>query len=324
MFSIRTDLAVEARELYKEGYAGEIPGVSVEEKNYEGVKIVKVSILNEQGVQAMGKPVGDYITIEAPDLIERDLKLEENVSKILANVIKQITTLSAETNILVVGLGNWNVTPDALGPKVVSDIIITRHLKEIIPDEFRNEISAVSAIAPGVLGITGIETVEIVKGIVDRIKPDILITIDALASRRIERLATTIQIANTGISPGSGIGNMRLAINQESIGIPVIAIGVPTVVDAATIANDTIEYLTNSLIKQTKEDSLFYTVLKNMGSEDKYALIKEVLNPYVKDLMVTPKEVDSLIENISSIISKGINMALQPNMTIEEMNQLVH
>lgn len=321
MYSIRTDLAVEARELYIEK---EIPGVSVEEKHLEGIKVTKVKILNEKGEEAMGKPVGDYITIEAPGLIERDLELEEKVAKVLAEIIKEIANLTEKTQVLVVGLGNWNVTPDALGPRAVSNIVVTRHLKEYAPQQFGDEIRSVSAISPGVLGITGIETAEILKGVVDRIKPDIIITIDALASRRLERLSTTIQISNTGISPGSGIGNRRLSITEQSLGIPVIAIGVPTVVDAVTIANDTIEYLTEELLKETKEESPFYEVLKNMNQQDKYNLIQEVLTPYVHNLVVTPKEIDLLVKNISSIISRGINLALQPGLTEEEMNQLLH
>ncbi|EIW01453.1 GPR endopeptidase [Thermoanaerobacter siderophilus] len=321
MYSIRTDLAVEARELYK---GREIPGVSVEEKHLEGIKVTKVKILNEEGEKAMGKPVGDYITIEAPGLIERDLDLEEEVAKVLADIIKEIANLTENTQVLVVGLGNWNVTPDALGPRVVSNIVVTRHLKEYAPQQFGDEIRSVSAISPGVLGITGIETAEILKGVVDRIKPDLIITIDALASRRLARLSTTIQISNTGISPGSGIGNRRLSITEQSLGIPVIAIGVPTVVDAVTIANDTIEYLTEELLKQTKEESPFYEVLKNMSQQEKYSLIQEVLTPYVHNLVVTPKEVDLLVKNISSIISRGINLALQPGLTEKEMNQLLH
>jgi len=286
--------------------------------------VTKVKILNEEGEKAMGKPVGDYITIEAPGLIERDLDLEEEVAKVLADIIKEIANLTENTQVLVVGLGNWNVTPDALGPRVVSNIVVTRHLKEYAPQQFGDEIRSVSAISPGVLGITGIETAEILKGVVDRIKPDLIITIDALASRRLERLSTTIQISNTGISPGSGIGNRRLSITEQSLGIPVIAIGVPTVVDAVTIANDTIEYLTEELLKQTKEESPFYEVLKNMSQQEKYSLIQEVLTPYVHNLVVTPKEIDLLVKNIASIISRGINLALQPGLTEKEMNQLLH
>lgn len=321
MYSIRTDLAVEARELYK---GREIPGVRVDEKHLEGIKVTKVKILNEEGEKAMGKPVGDYITIEAPGLIERDLDLEEEVAKVLADIIREIANLTENTQVLVVGLGNWNVTPDALGPRVVSNIVVTRHLKEYAPQQFGDEIRSVSAISPGVLGITGIETAEILKGVVDRIKPDLIITIDALASRRLERLSTTIQISNTGISPGSGIGNRRLSITEQSLGIPVIAIGVPTVVDAVTIANDTIEYLTEELLKHTKEESPFYEVLKNMSQQEKYSLIQEVLTPYVHNLVVTPKEIDLLVRNIASIISRGINLALQPGLTEREMNQLLH
>ncbi|MBP2072723.1 GPR endopeptidase [Thermoanaerobacterium butyriciformans] len=323
MFSIRTDLAIEARELYKDGHAGEIPGVSIDEKEEDGIKTVKVSILNDEGAKAMGKPIGDYITIEAPDLRYRDIELEDKVAQKLADVVKEISNVNVNIKTLVIGLGNWNVTPDALGPKVIENIVVTRHLKELAPLQFGDNICSVSAMAPGVLGITGIETAEIVKSIVDKIKPDLVITIDALASRRIERLATTIQISNTGISPGSGIGNKRSAINMESLGVPVIAIGVPTVVDAATIANDAIDYLESALIKNTSSNSPLYNVLKNMDKEDKYALIKEVLTPE-ENLIVTPKEIDLLIKNISSILSRGINLALQPNLTVDEMNQLVH
>ncbi|MDI3310477.1 MAG: GPR endopeptidase [Thermoanaerobacterium sp.] len=323
MFNIRTDLAVEARELYKGGQAGEIPGVLVDESQDDGIKIVKVSILDDDGAKTMGKPIGDYITIEAPDLKYRDIELEGKVAQKLADVIKKISNVNVNMKVLVIGLGNWNVTPDALGPKAIENIVVTRHLKELAPLQFGENICSVSAMAPGVLGITGIETAEIVKSVVDKIKPDLVITIDALASRRVERLATTIQISNTGISPGSGIGNKRSAINVESLGVPVIAIGVPTVVDAATIANDTIEHLETALKNNVESGSPLYNVLKNMNDEDKYALIKEVLSPE-ENLIVTPKEIDLLIKNISSILSRGINLALQPNLTVDEMNQLVH
>ncbi|MGB9679230.1 MAG: GPR endopeptidase [Thermoanaerobacteraceae bacterium] len=324
MFSIRTDLAIEERDIYKSGKNMEVPGVSVEEKQYEGIKITKVKILDKRGMEEMGKPIGNYITIEAPDLIQGDLDLEEKVSKVISDIIKEISNLNSETKVLVVGLGNWNVTPDALGPDVISNIVVTRHLKEFAPQQFGDEIRSVSAISPGVLGITGIETAEILKGITDRIRPDLIIAIDALASRKVERLSTTIQISDTGISPGSGIGNKRLSINKESLGIPVISIGVPTVVDAVTIANDTIEYLTESLLKETEKNNPFYKVLDNMSKEDKYALIQEVLNPYLHNLVVTPKEIDSIIKNISSVVSRGINLALQPGLTVKEMNQLIH
>jgi spore protease len=321
VLGIRTDLALEARELYKER---EIPGVSIREEGEEGIKITRVKILDERGEKAMGKPVGDYITIEAPGLLERDLDLEERVAKVLANIISELAQLKKDSHVLVVGLGNWNVTPDALGPRVVSNIVVTRHLKEYAPLQFGDEIRSVSAFSPGVLGITGIETAEILKGVVDRVKPDLVITIDALASRRLERLSTTIQISNTGISPGSGVGNRRLSITSESLGVPVIAIGVPTVVDAVTIAHDTIEYLVKELSEQTSKESVFYKVLENMNKQEKYSLIEEVLSPHVQNLVVTPKEIDLLIKNIASVISRGINLALQPGLTEKEMNQLLH
>ncbi|MGB9808829.1 MAG: GPR endopeptidase [Caldanaerobacter sp.] len=321
MIGIRTDLALEARELYKDK---EIPGVSIKEEREEGIKVTRVKILDERGERAMGKPVGDYITIEAPGLLERDLDLEERVAKVLASILSELAQLKKESHVLVVGLGNWNVTPDALGPRVVSNIVVTRHLKEYAPLQFGDEIRSVSAFSPGVLGITGIETAEILKGVVDRVRPDLVITIDALASRRLERLSTTIQISNTGISPGSGIGNRRLSITYESLGVPVIAIGVPTVVDAVTIAHDTIDYLVKELSKETSKESVFYKILENMKEQEKYTLIEEVLSPHVQNLVVTPKEIDLLIKNIASVISRGINLALQPGLTEKEMNQLLH
>ncbi|MGB9780051.1 GPR endopeptidase [Caldanaerobacter sp.] len=321
MIGIRTDLALEARELYKDK---EIPGVSIKEEREEGIKVTRVKILDERGERAMGKPVGDYITIEAPGLLERDLDLEERVAKVLASILSELAQLKKESHVLVVGLGNWNVTPDALGPRVVSNIVVTRHLKEYAPLQFGDEIRSVSAFSPGVLGITGIETAEILKGVVDRVRPDLVITIDALASRRLERLSTTIQISNTGISPGSGIRNRRLSITYESLGVPVIAIGVPTVVDAVTIAHDTIDYLVKELSKETSKESVFYKILENMKEQEKYTLIEEVLSPHVQNLVVTPKEIDLLIKNIASVISRGINLALQPGLTEKEMNQLLH
>lgn len=241
------------------------------------------------------------------------------MSKELAGLVK----IDKSMTTLVVGLGNWNVTPDALGPKVVSKLMITRHLRELVPDSIDEEIRPVCAISPGVLGITGIETGEIIRAIVEKIKPNLVICIDALASRRLERVNRSIQIGNTGISPGSGVGNKRMELSQKTLGIPVIAIGVPTVVDAATMANDTIDLVIDEMIKQSKSGTEFYNMLKSIDKNDKQKMIEEVLDPFVGNLMVTPKEVDMIVDSLTKIIANGINLALQPALELDEINQYI-
>ena len=254
--NIRTDLTLEAHELLREKSVKEqegredIPGVEVESDGDEEIKITRVRVTSRTGEISIGKPMGSYITLEVPGLRENDRDLYEDTCRALARELTRIMKLDDKTLTLVVGLGNWNVTPDALGPKVVSNMMVTRHLLEYLPDQVDEGVRPVCAVAPGVLGITGIETGEIVRGIVDRIRPDYVIAIDALASRKLERVNTTIQIADTGISPGSGVGNRRMELSRDTLGIPVLAIGVPTVVDAATMANDTIDMVLDSMIEQ--------------------------------------------------------------------------
>ena len=208
--------------------------------------------------------------------------------------------------VLVVGLGNLYVTPDALGPKVVNEIDITRHLIEYMPGVLDESTRPVSAIAPGVLGTTGIETQEILKGIVDNIKPSLIIIIDALASRSIERISSSIQLADTGIVPGAGVGNARKELTEEKLGVPVIAIGIPTVVEAATIAADSLTLF----IKKVQEQAQSNDFLNQLQEEDKYEMIKEVLSPNDYNFIVTPKEIDELIENMKDIVARGINFAV--------------
>ncbi|WHH60434.1 GPR endopeptidase [Petroclostridium sp. X23] len=326
MSNIRTDLALEAREMYQQNanQESEVPGVEVENAGSKDISVTRVKVTSSEGVEAMGKPMGSYITLEVPRLREKDQDLQEDVCKTLAKEIYNLIKIDKKSNVLVVGLGNWNVTPDALGPKVVSSLMVTRHLLEYIPEQIDEGVRPVCAIAPGVLGLTGIETGEIIRGIVDRVKPDLVIAIDALASRRLDRVSTTIQIADTGINPGSGVGNKRMGLTLQTLGVPVIAIGVPTVVDAATMANDTIDLVIDSMIKQVEQGSAFYETLKNMNRNDKYALIQEVLSPYIGNLMVTPKEVDTVIEDVSKIIANGINIALHEGIELDDVNRYVH
>lgn len=323
MISIRTDLAVEAREIYNEGKEKEIPGVEVKTKNGENMTVTIVKILDKKGEKIIGKPMGTYTTIEAPGLRHFDQDLQDEVSKTMAKELSDIIKLEKDKTALVVGLGNWNVTPDALGPEVVSKLLITRHLKMMMPDKIDEGIRPVCALSPGVLGITGIETSEIIQGVVRKIKPDIIIVIDALASRKMERVSTTIQIGDTGISPGSGVGNKRMGLTKAILGVPVIAIGVPTVVDAATMANDTIDLVLDTMIKESGGGGKFYNMLKSIDKGEKYRLIQEVLSPYLSDLMVTPKEVDSIIDSVSKIIANGINIALHPSINLKDVNRYI-
>ena len=329
--NIRTDLALEAHELFKQQAMkevmkerGEPPGVEVENAGNDEIRITRVKVTSPTGEASIGKPMGNYITIEVPRLRQNDQELFENTCKALAKELTGITKLGKNSTILVVGLGNWNVTPDALGPKVVSSLMVTRHLLEYVPDQVDDGVRPVCAVAPGVLGITGIETGEIVKGIVDRVKPDLLIAIDALASRKMERVSTTIQIADTGIAPGSGVGNKRMELSKETLGVPVIAIGVPTVVDAATMANDTIDLVMDSFMQQAGKGTEFYNMLNDIDRNEKHQMIQEVLNPYIGNLIVTPKEIDDIIERVAKVIANGLNIALHQGITLNDVNRYVH
>ncbi len=312
MINFRTDLALERRDIYRKAnnISNEVDGLETEEEEVnQDIKITRVKVLNENGEQAIGKKKGNYITIDVKNIKiagEDDIqKASETVTKELKKLISNL--VEAQDDILVVGLGNLYVTPDALGPKVIQDIDITRHLLTYMPDVLDKDTRPVSAISPGVLGTTGIETVEILKGIVDNIHPKLIIVIDALASRSIERISSTVQIADTGIIPGAGVGNTRKELTANTLGIPVIAIGVPTVVEAATIAADSLDLFIQKLQQEAKSNDF----LNSLQEENKYEMIKEVLAPEDYNFIVTPKEIDELIENMSSVVARGINFATQ-------------
>lgn len=324
MFQVRTDLALEIRELYKEEKKQEIPGVKVDKEELQNVTITRVEVLDKQGEEIMGKGKGKYITLECVALRRPDADLKDEISQLLAKELKQLLHIHGHLKVLVVGLGNEYVTPDALGPKVVSKLFVTRHLFKFYNKDTDDDLAELSAISPGVMGITGIETGEIIRGIVEKIKPDLVIAVDALASRKMERVNTTIQISTDGIHPGFGVGNKRQALDKKTLGIPVIAIGVPTVVDAATLTNDTIQLVINAFSKQAKVGSQFYNMLQELKNEEKYELIKEVLEPYSANVVVTPKEVDDIILNLSHIIANGINMALHPGIDLKDVNRYLH
>lgn len=310
MYNFRTDLALERRDIYqKVNKLQEIDGVEgTEEQINDKIKVSRVKITNQNGENAIGKPIGNYTTIDVKGL---KLATDEDIQKTaetLTNELKKMIDIHIDKQgeLLIVGLGNIYVTPDSLGPKVINEIDVTRHIQKYLPQYLDEGTRVVSAISPGVLGTTGIETVEILKGIVENIHPKLLIVIDALASRSIERISSTIQVSDTGIVPGAGVGNTRQEISQSSLGIPVIAIGIPTVVELATLVSDGIDIFIDRL--QEKAESNEY--LNKLQQDDKYEEVKEALNVGEYNMIVTPKEIDDLIENMKDIVASGINGAM--------------
>ena len=308
--NFRTDLASERRDIYqKANKLEEIEGIETSKEDVnENIKVERVKITNEKGQQAIGKPMGNYVTIDVKNLKiageDEIQKASETVTKELKSLID--THIQKQEEILVVGLGNIYVTPDSLGPKVINEIDVTRHLINYLPQYVEEGTRPVCAVAPGVLGTTGIETMEILKGIVENTKPKMIMVIDALASRSIDRISSTIQISDTGIVPGAGVGNTRKEISQATLGIPVIALGIPTVVELATLVSDGIDIFIDRL--QEKAESNEY--LNKLQQNDKYEEVKEALNVGEYNMIVTPKEIDDLIENMKDVVARGINFAV--------------
>ncbi|MBU5313620.1 GPR endopeptidase [Tissierella carlieri] len=323
MYQIRTDLAVENRELYKQASNEDSKGVDIEKEEKESYIVTRIKVLNKEGSENIHKPIGTYITIDVPKLNKSDEDLKDEISQVVAKEIKGLGKNKENSKILIVGLGNWNITPDALGPKVVERVLVTRQFFINYNKEIDETVANVAALSPGVMGITGIETGEIIKGVVEKVKPDLVIAVDALASRKMDRVSTTIQISDTGINPGAGVGNNRMEFNESTIGVPVIAIGIPTVVDAATIVNDTLDLIIDSLKNEANVGSEFYNLLSQISSEEKYSLIQEVLNPYMKNVVVTPTDIDILIDDLSIIVANGLNMALHPGIDLKDVNRYI-
>ena len=298
-YKIRTDLALEAREIWSEsaGKTTKLPGVEAEEYKKGSFKVSTVRILNGQGERELGKPVGNYITIELDGLIRREENAFNDAVQLLAEQLRSVLELSKDSTVLVAGLGNISITPDAVGPESVNCVMVTRHLKERLPEHF-GEFREVSAVQTGVLATTGMESAELIKAIAQRLKPDKVIAIDALASRKMKRLCRTLQIADTGIVPGSGVGNSRAALNYDTLGIPVIAIGVPTVVDAFTLANDI------------------------MGDNGVTDISRDRINKD-RDMIVTPRDIDKRVTDVSKLIGYGINVALHDGLTIEDVDMFL-
>lgn len=323
LLSIRTDLAVENREIYKEAYKEDSKGVDIEKEENDNYTVTRIKVLNEEGSKNLQKAIGTYITIDVPALNKSDEDLKDEISQLVAKEIKALGKNKPNSKTLIIGLGNWNITPDSLGPRVVERVLVTRQYFVNYNKEIDETVANVAALSPGVMGITGIETVEIVKGVVEKVKPDLVIAVDALASRKMERISTTIQISDTGISPGAGVGNNRMELTEKTLGVPVIAIGIPTVVDAATIVNDTLDLIIESLKVEAEVGTEFYKLLSEISSEEKYNLIREVLNPYMKNVVVTPTDIDTVIDDLSIIVANGLNMALHPGIDLKDVNRYI-
>ncbi|MDR0862552.1 MAG: GPR endopeptidase [Oscillospiraceae bacterium] len=299
MLTRRTDLAVEAEELWREsaGETTELRGVRARERAVNGFQVTTVDILDGEGAAALGKPVGSYTTVEIDKLLHREDDAFTVGARVLADELSALLDLRPEETVLVAGLGNRAITADAVGPATVGSTMVTSHLVERMPDMF-GSLRRVVALETGVLGTTGIESAEVIRAITDRVKPDRVIVVDALAARRLARVCRTVQLADTGIVPGSGVGNARAAINRETLGIPVIAVGVPTVVDAATLAAD---------------------IAAETGASAEL-LTDEFLGA---GMVVTPKDIDANVADIAKLVAYGINLALHPELTIDDVTMFV-
>ena len=303
--SIYTDLALESREMNPR-----IDGVEeINEKDGE-ISITRIKITADEAAKKLDKQKGSYIPLDAPELVNRPLDLFEAMSKCLCKEIKlMIPKLGENASIMIAGLGNRMITPDSLGPRVAEQVYVTRHITEYMPDAMDHPLRSVCSVAPGVLGVTGVETSEIVRGIVEHVKPDLIIAIDSLAARRASRISTMIQLTDTGISPGSGVGNTRAGLTLESLGVPVMAIGVPLVVYASTVAQDTIELMADETGLHNDEERL-------------KALAEKVISEHMGPMIMTPKDIDSMVGDMSRIIADGINLAIH-DMNYDEVKALI-
>ncbi|MDD2510129.1 MAG: GPR endopeptidase [Syntrophomonas sp.] len=307
-FNIYVDMAIEARDLVRGASDQEIPGVKEDIKQLKNIKVTTISILDQNGAEKMGRPIGTYVTIESPPLKINDPYVNDEIVEAMEASMHTLVgeQLKPQDTVLLVGLGNWRATADALGPKFIEYSPITRHYHSYAPDALVEGMRPTCGIAPGVLGITGLETFDVIKGIVEKVQPALLVAVDALAAQDVKRIGTSIQMCNTGIQPGSGIGNARHAITQQELGVPVIAIGCPTIVNAAIIANEAVKNFCFSIGAPFNETTSLNTV-------------KEILSPFGGSLGVTPKEIDEIIENTTRIISMGVARSLFPGISKEQL-----
>ncbi len=299
MRQIRTDLAMESAGTHG---AGDMPGVSISGWESGGVEITEVIIESEEGARLLGKPCGHYITLECEGVRRRDPDARMAVGSILGEELARLLPEDNGAPVMVVGLGNRMATPDSLGPLTVDGTLVTRHLYRELPHLTDRRMSPVCALAPGVLGVTGIETMEAVRSIVQAVEPRAVIAIDSLSARAVSRVGSTVQLTDTGIQPGSGVGNHRSALTEETLGVPVLAVGIPMVIYAATIARDAFELLSD------EEDD-----------EALDQLADELLNNSIGEMIVTPREVDALVSDAAAMLARGVNRALHPGLSDQDI-----
>jgi len=317
LFSVRTDLAVESCERHARG-GGLPPGVEVQrDQPHPDVGVTRVRVTTPQAEKRLGKKRGHYATIECKRMREHDRGLHDAVGRVLQEQLKLMLPSAQDAPVLVVGMGNWNATPDALGPRVVNLLMVTRHLRDFLPRDLSGRLRSVAAISPGVLGITGIETGEIVRGIVERVRPAAVLCVDALAASDLERLFTTIQIADTGIQPGSGVGGQRAAITPETLGVPVIAMGVPTVVHALTIALAALEAIYQH--PELRANTCGPTAANSASPGEEVENLAQYLPPLLGEMLVTPKEIDQSMREMAQLLAGAINAALHPGWCEESV-----
>ena len=307
MRGFRTDLAMECIGEND----GRMDGVQVSTHRVGDITHTRIRIETESAAELLGRGKGEYVTLECSDLPTCEARRRDALSKMMAHDIKRL--LPQDGEVLVVGLGNRNVTADALGTRVVERMLVTRHLHQAITGELQGKLRGVSAIAPGVLGLTGIETAELCRGLVQHVQPAAVIAIDALAAYETQRICTAIQITDTGIQPGSGVGNHRLGLTKETLGVKVIAVGVPMVVYASTIARDAMSRLIDS-----------YGVFDSGHEDAAQRLLRQVAEGFLGDMVVTPREIDELVLNVASLLADGLNRALQPAVDAETLHHYLH
>ena len=300
MRSVRTDLAAEARDLWREeaGETGALPGVEARQETENGFPVETIRILDDRGERALGKPRGEYVTVELEPVLRREPGAFARGAGVVAARVRELLRLKAGESVLVAGLGNRAMTPDVLGPLTLGSVLATRHLVASLPETF-GAFRPVSLLETGVLGTTGLESSEVIRAVTERLRPAAVIAVDALASRRLDRVCRTLQICDTGIAPGSGVGNARPELSRRSLGVPVVAVGIPTVVDAATLAAD-------------------LTARSGLGER-----LPEDFASAGEGLMVTPREIDARMQELSRLLGYGLNLALQDGLTLEDVTALL-
>ena len=311
---VYTDLALEAHSFFREGRRPSLPGVEEESRREDGCAVTRIRIVSQEAAQRLGKAQGCYVTLEAEDLSQVGREGQERVSSLLARELRALMPPPSRTApVLVIGLGNRSITPDALGPMTVDGVMVSRHILSVMPEGVDARVRSLCALAPGVLGVTGLETAEVIRGVMDRVKPACVVAVDALASRNTHRIGNTFQLTDTGIRPGAGVGNRRMELNRKTLGAPVLALGVPTVVYAMTIVRDAMLAMDRA-----------HDAPSGKSEEEMDQVVSHILPPPLNSLVVTPKDVDQMVRRAAAVLSLGINLWAHDGLSVEEIQDFMH